>query len=302
MALYHASIALAFGMAAQAIAFRFKLPAIVLLLITGVAIGPDVLQLLDPSQLGQTRAILVSLAVAIILFEGGLGLQIEYLRQQQRSLSLLLTLGGAISMAVGTLAAHYILGMSWSISVLYGSLMIVTGPTVVTPLLARLSVDRKVRDILVSEGVLIDPIGAIVAIVALEYVLDHHGVLATGGQVLWQVGIGGIVGAVAGILVSYILRHHWVTEELWNPVVLASVVLFFSLANRIAGGEAGLVTAVVQGVWPVSVRPAGRARDRLICIGLATGPRPLSEALDLRHQLPIDDLEPLIANREKEES
>ena len=196
MPLYHASIALGFGMAAQALAFRFNVPGIVLLLVTGVAIGPDVLQILDPDALGHARTELVSLAVAIILFEGGLGLQMEDLRKQQRSLSLLLTIGAAISMAVGTLAAHYLLEMPWSTAALYGSLMIVTGPTVVTPLLARITVDRSVRDILVSEGVLIDPIGAIVAIVALEYVLEDHGMLATGGEVLWQLGIGPIAGTL----------------------------------------------------------------------------------------------------------
>ncbi len=263
MPLYHASIALAFGMAAQAIAFRFRVPGIVLLLITGVTIGPDFLQLLDPDTLGESREVLVSLAVAIILFEGGLGLQMEYLRQQQRSISLLLTLGAAISMLGGTLAAHYLLDMPWSIASLYGSLMIVTGPTVVTPLLARLTVDRSVRDILVSEGVLIDPIGAIVAIVALEYVLEQHGVLETGGQAVWQLGIGGVVGAIGGLTVSYILRHDWIAEELWNPVVLSSVMLFFSIANQVAGGEAGLMTAVVQGVWMANtgLRAVGRLRQ-----------------------------------------
>ncbi len=263
MPLYHASIALAVGMAAQAVANRFKLPAIVLLLISGVAIGPDVLRLLDPAQLGEARAVLVSLAVAIILFEGGLGLQIEYLRQRQRSLALLLTLGAAISMAVGTAAAHFILEMPWSTATLYGSLMIVTGPTVVTPLLARLSLDRTVRDILISEGVLIDPIGAIVAIVALEYVLGDHGMMVTGGEVVWQLGIGGAVGAFAGLLMSALLRNRWVHEDLWNPVVLSSVVLFFALANRLAGGEAGLMTAVVQGVWLANtgIRELGKLRQ-----------------------------------------
>lgn len=263
MVLYHAAIALAFGMAAQTAAQRLKLPAIVVLLITGVVVGPDVLRLLDPGALGNARAALVSLAVAIILFEGGLGLQIEYLRQRQRSLALLLTLGAAISMTIGTLAAHYILDMPWSIAVLYGSLMIVTGPTVVTPLLARLDVDRTVRDILISEGVLIDPIGAIVAIVALEYVLEDHGVLATGGQALWQLGIGGLIGAAGGAIMSQLLRRRLIPDELWNPVVLSSVVLFFALANRISGGEAGLMTAVVQGVWMANtgIRELGKLRQ-----------------------------------------
>jgi len=263
MVLYFTGLLLAIGMAAQALALRFGLPGIVVLLVAGVAFGPDVLGVVDPAALGSGRADLVSLAVAIILFEGGLGLQIDRLRAQQRSLLLLLTVGGAISMLAGTLAARLLLDMPWSTAALYGSLMIVTGPTVVTPLLARLTVDRSVRDLLVSEGVLIDPVGAIVAILAAEYVVQQHEALVSGGLAVWQLLAGGAIGAVAGVAMAAVLRRRWVHPDLWNPTVLASVIFFTVLAEHYVGGEAGLMTAVIQGVWMANtgLRELGRLRQ-----------------------------------------
>lgn len=245
--LYSAALAVALGMAAQTVAVRFALPSIVLLLGIGVVIGPDVFGLLDPAVFGGARTDLVALAVTIILFEGGLALRIEDLRRQQRSLTLLLTLGSVISMAGGTLAAHFLLGMPWTTATLYGSLMIVTGPTVVTPLLSRLTVDRPVRELLISEGVLNDPIGAIIAIVALEYALGYHGMWETGRIVATRLLLGAAVGAGVGIAVGWLLRHRWVEDDLWNPVVLASVLLAAAFASRVSA-ESGLMTAVTQGV------------------------------------------------------
>ncbi len=245
--LYHVALAVAVGMAAQAVALRFALPSIVVLFAAGVLIGPDILGLFDPSVFGEARTDLVSLAVTVILFEGGLALRVEEMRSQQRSLTMLLTLGAAISMAVGTAAAHYVLDMPWPIASLYGSLMIVTGPTVVTPLLTRLSVERPLRELLISEGVLNDPIGAVISIVALEYVLGHRGMWATGSVALVRLLLGAGVGAVAGLGMTALLRRHWIREELWNPVVLASVLLAAAAAGRLSA-EAGLMTAVTQGI------------------------------------------------------
>lgn len=234
-------------MGAQVLSERLGVPSIVLLLAAGVAIGPDGLGLLDVRVFGPALSDLVSLAVTIILFEGGLALRVEELRQQQRSLVLLLTLGAAISMLVGTLAAHGVLGMSWSVAVLYGALMIVTGPTVVTPLLNRIRVDRPVKELLISEGVLIDPIGAVVAILAAEYVLGEEQVWRAGGLLFLRLGIGGLIGALAGLALSVVLRRGWVPDDLRNPVVLGGVLLAAGLAGRLSE-ELGLMAAVTQGV------------------------------------------------------
>jgi NhaP-type Na+/H+ or K+/H+ antiporter len=246
-ALYYAALTIAFGMAAQAFAVRFNVPSIIILLATGVAVGPDGLGLIDPRALEVARSDLVTLAVTVILFEGGLALRLEDLRSQQRSLGLLLTLGAAVSMVAGTAAAHYVLGMPWSVAALYGALVIVSGPTVVTPLLSRLTLDRTVRELLISEGVLIDPIGAIVAIVAVDYVIWRPEVWQFGWLVVVRLSVGALVGAAAGVASTVVLRRGWIADELRNPVVFATVLVAAMLASRLSS-EAGLMSAVVQGV------------------------------------------------------
>lgn len=244
---YHAALALFFGLGAYALAERLRLPSIVLLLVTGVVIGPDVLGLFDPGTLRSARTELVTFAVTIILFEGGLGLRAEDLRHHQRNLVRLLTIGGLISMVVGTIAARGLLDMSWETAILFGALMIVTGPTVVTPLLARLTVDRPVRELLISEGVLIDPIGAIVAIVTLEYVTGQEGVWRVGWLLAGRLLVGATVGAVAGVALAQVLGRQWIRRELWNPVVLGTALLAAAAASRLSA-EAGLMAAVMQGI------------------------------------------------------
>jgi NhaP-type Na+/H+ or K+/H+ antiporter len=211
---------------------------------------------------GTARIDLVTLAVTVILFEGGLALRVEDLRQQQRSLTRLLTLGALISMLVGTCAAHYVLGMPWPIASLYGALMIVTGPTVVTPLLTRLTIDRTVRELLISEGVLIDPIGAIVAIVAAEYVLGRSPMWQTGWLLFARLGIGGVIGGAAGLALAFVLRREWIPDYLRNPTVLGVVLLSAALASRLSS-EAGLMAAVTQGVVMANtgLREMGRLRQ-----------------------------------------
>jgi NhaP-type Na+/H+ or K+/H+ antiporter len=261
-AFYQTAVAVAAGMAAQAVAVRAAIPSIVVLLVTGVVIGPQVLGLFDPSVFGAGGPALVSLAVTVILFEGGLALDVQRLRQQQRSLLLLLTLGAAISMVLGTLAAHLLLDMPLPIATLYGATMIVTGPTVVTPLLSRLTVPRSVRELLVSEGVLIDPIGAIVAIVAIDAVIGNHGVLTFGWLVLARLAVGAVVGVVAGLALAVVLRRGWIPEELINPAVLGGVLLASACASRFST-ESGLMAAVAQGIVlaNVGLRELGRLRE-----------------------------------------
>jgi len=246
-AFYHAALAVGFGMAGQLLASRLGVPSIVVLLIIGVTVGPDGMGLLNPDVFGAARTDLVTLAVTVILFEGGLGLRLEDLRQQQRSLALLLTLGAAISMLVGSAAAHYMLAMPWSIACLYGALVIVTGPTVVTPLLSRLTLDRTVRELLIGEGVLIDPIGAIVAIVAADYVVGRSHVWEAGWLLFARLGIGALVGAAAGFVSAAVLRRGWIADEFRNPAIFGAVLFVAAVASGLSS-EAGLMAAVVQGV------------------------------------------------------
>jgi NhaP-type Na+/H+ or K+/H+ antiporter len=260
--LFNAALALALGMAAQSLATRLAVPSIVLLLLIGVSVGPGALGWLHPDVFGAARSDLVALAVTVILFEGGLGLRWDQLRLQQRPLFMLLTLGAAISLAVGALAARLILDLPWRIAVLYGALVIVTGPTVVGPLLSRLPLDRAVRNLLISEGVLIDPVGAIVAIVAAEYVLGRSAVWEAGGMVLLRMGVGAVVGATAAVVTTMALRKRWIPDEQRNPAVLATVLLSSAAASRLSS-DAGLMAAVVQGIVMANtdVEEMGRVRQ-----------------------------------------
>jgi NhaP-type Na+/H+ or K+/H+ antiporter len=244
---YNAALALAAGMAAQAIAVHLAVPSIVVLFAAGTLLGSDVLGLLDPTAFGTGLRDLVSLAVTVILFEGGLALDLGRLRSQQRSLVLLLTVGALISMCAGALAARGILGLPWRIAVLYGAIVIVTGPTVVTPLLSRLTIGRSVRELLVSEGVLIDPIGAIVAIVVAEYVVGRSPVIASGWLILVRLGVGTVAGAAGGFALTRLLRRRLIPDDLVSPAVLASVLFVAAAASQVST-EAGLMAAVAQGV------------------------------------------------------
>ena len=262
LAFANAAIALAAGMLAQTLAARMAIPSIVLLLVAGALLGPDALGWLDPGAFGAGRADLVTLAVVVILFEGALELDVRRLRAQQKSLLLLLTVGAAVSMIVASLAAYAVLDMSASVAILYGSLMIVTGPTVVKPLLSRIKLARRVRELLVSEGVLIDPIGAIVALVAAEWVIGQHDIFVSGGLVVYRLVLGSGAGFVAGFLLAEILKRRWIPEELVNPSVLGVAVVVAALASRISA-EAGLMAAVAQGVTMAnrSVPDVGRLRE-----------------------------------------
>jgi NhaP-type Na+/H+ or K+/H+ antiporter len=261
-ALWQGALALAAGMASQAAAERLHIPSIVLLLLAGAALGPDGAGILDPRALGAGQADLVSLAVIVILFEGGLGLDLGRLRQTQRSLLLLLTLGAAASFAGGTLAARALLELPWSIAAMYGALMIVTGPTVVTPLLSRLRVDRRVREILVGEGVLIDPLGAVIALVAAELALGQTVLSASWRIVAFRLLVGAALGVLGGLVLAFLLRRRVLSEHLASPAALAVALLVSALANALSP-EAGLMAAVAAGVTlgNSGVRELGRLRE-----------------------------------------
>jgi NhaP-type Na+/H+ or K+/H+ antiporter len=242
-------LAMAIGVLAQVVARHLLMPGIVLLLACGVLVGPDVLNLVRPAELGQTVQTIVGFAVAIILFEGGLNLDLRRLREEAVVIRRLVTIGAVITGAGGTLAARMLMDWDWTRAVLFGTLVIVTGPTVVTPLLRRLKVKTSVSTILEAEGVLIDPIGAIIAVVALE-------VLTAGSTTLWgglaQTGIvlggGAAVGAAGGVIIALLLRtRRIIPEGLENIFVLSFVIALFQISEAVLN-ESGLATVVAAGM------------------------------------------------------
>ena len=237
------------GIGAQVIAEFLKVPSIVFLLMFGILLGPDGLGFLHPQRLGVGLEVIVALSVAVILFEGGLNLELRDLGKVSGSLRNLVTLGTLITLLGGGMAAHWLGEFPWSIAFLYASLVVVTGPTVISPLLKQVQVDRQVATLLEGEGVLIDPVGAILAVVVLDTILngDASPSEAIIGLSL-RLGIGASIGASGGWLLGLILKRvNFISEDLKNLVVLAGMWGLFGLAQMIRS-ESGLMATVVSGI------------------------------------------------------
>ena len=242
-------IAVLAGISAQVVAEYAKVPSIVFLLVFGILLGGDSLDILHPHELGIGLEVLVALSVAIILFEGGLNLELRELGKVSNSLRNLVTIGTLITLVGGGMAAHWLAEFPWSIAFLYASLVVVTGPTVIGPLLKQVRVDRQVAALMEGEGVLIDPIGAILAVVVLNTIINTNAapIDIISGLTL-RLGTGALVGALGGWLLGWFLKQaDRLSDELKNLVVLAAVWGLFGLSQSLRG-ESGLMATVVAGI------------------------------------------------------
>ncbi len=244
------ALALLVGIFAQALAHHIRVPGIVLLLAAGVMCGPDGIGAIRPAELGAALHVITGFAVAVILFEGGINLKFGRLKREGRTIRHLILVGGAVTAAGGAAAARFILGWPWQIAALFGTLVMVTGPTVINPLLKRLKVKRSVATVLEAEGVLIDAVGAVVAIVALEAALSP----AHGGPAVWlwhvaaRLGFGMLWGAVVGIGLVLVFRmRRLIPEGTENVFTLCAVLALFQGANTVLS-ESGIAAAATAGV------------------------------------------------------
>lgn len=238
------------SLACQWIAWRIQQPAILLLLSSGLVIGPLTGWLQPDELLGDLLFPFVSLAVAVILFDGALTLRMEEMRENGRVVRRLVTSGILINWILIALAAWLLLDVPVSVAALLGALSVVTGPTVIMPMLRSVHPTRQVASILRWESILIDPIGALLAVLVYEYVLAWD----TGMEwthSLWIFGqtlaLGLATGALGGYLVGVILRRHWLPDYLYNFGVLVMVLAIYAASNHWVH-ESGLVTVTVMGL------------------------------------------------------
>jgi len=245
------ALALLAGMVAQSLARHLRLPGIVLLLIAGVSLGPDGFGWVQPRQLGDGLFAIVDFAVAIILFEGGLNLQLSRLRREGTAIRRLITLGALVTLMGGAYAAHVWLDWGLMESLLFGGLVVVTGPTVVGPLVSELRLKPRISTVLEAEGVLIDPIGAILAVVILRLALSGDPgslVLAHSGAGLARIAAGSVLGIVGGFVLARMLRvSRLLPEGLENVSVLASVLLLYAGAEALLS-QSGVLAVTIAGV------------------------------------------------------
>jgi NhaP-type Na+/H+ or K+/H+ antiporter len=250
------ALALAAGLVAQALAQHLRMPGIVPLLAAGVVLGPDGLHLIRPGTLGPALPALVGYAVAVILFEGGMNLNIQRLRRESGTIRRLVTIGAIVTAGGAAVAARYIMGWSWEHAILFGTLVIVTGPTVISPIVRRVKLNRNLQTILEGEGVLIDPIGAIIAVVALEVALQPtaqsflSGLLGIG----LKLSIGVLLGLASGYVLALLLRPRYlIPEGMGNVFTLAFVLTLFHISNALQP-ESGIAAVTAAGLVVGNIR------------------------------------------------
>ena len=237
---------LGIGFLAQWLAWRVKLPAILFLLLAGILLGP-VSHVLRPDQmLGDLLFPIVSLSVALILFEGSLTLRFHELPGIGRAVRGLVTYGAIAALLMLAVAGHYLAGLSWPIALLFGALTCVTGPTVIAPMLRTLRPNARIANTLRWEGIVIDPLGALFAVLIYEAIVSHqqgHTIAIFLRTVLVGVGVGGF----AAWALAQLLRRQSIPEYLQNYGTMATVLLAFSVSNTLSH-ESGLLAVTVMGI------------------------------------------------------
>ncbi|MGE4313153.1 MAG: cation:proton antiporter [Pseudobdellovibrionaceae bacterium] len=239
------------AISAQWIGWRFKIPSIVFLLLLGFLAGP-LLGFIQPEPLfGNLLQPAVSLAVAIILFEGSLNLNLKEIKVARKAISRFVYIGAPVGWVLTACAAHYIGGLSWPVATTFGALLIVTGPTVIIPLLKHARLNERTGSILKWEGIVNDPIGAVLAILTYEYfyltgndtvtVTDFF--LKTGSAIL----LVSILSAAMGYVIAKVLNRGWVPEYLKPAFILSSVIILFVACNSLQH-EAGLIGVTLLGI------------------------------------------------------
>lgn len=239
------------GIGAQWIAWRMRLPSILVLLLVGLAAGPGMNLLPVDAMLGDLLTPLVSLAVAVILFEGGLTLDLRELRQIGRAVGQLVILGVLATWAMAAVAAHYVAGLDWGVALLLGAILTVTGPTVVGPLLRHVRPQGNVGPIANWEGIVADVLGATLAVLVYHALEAGHTFSdgAFGDTALGlaaTLGAGLITGSIGAVLLIGALRRHWIPDNLQAPGALAAALGVYALSNHWQH-ESGLLAVTLIG-------------------------------------------------------
>lgn len=243
-------IVIALGIFSQWVAWRIQWPSIVIMSIAGLLMGP-ILGIINPEQaLGELYTPLISLAVAIILFEGSASLDIREVKGISKSVFRIVTLGAFLAWIAGSFAAHFIAGLSLEISFIIGGLFVVTGPTVIIPLLRQAKLKPRTAAVLKWEGIIVDPAGPLLALFAYEVIKVFSNETIQLGYLssfLFGAMVTGVVGYVIGIVLSVMVSRGRIPDYLHSPMILSFVLLCFSISEVIMH-ETGMLAVTVMGL------------------------------------------------------
>lgn len=244
------------GIFCQWIAWWARLPAILFLLIVGILVGP-VFGLLDPDALfGKLLFPIVSLSVAVILFEGSLTLNFEDIRGHGKTVTNLITIGAVITWLIIAVSTHYLIGFPFELSFLFGAVVIVTGPTVIIPMLRTVRPNAKITNVLRWEGIVIDPLGALLAVLVFNFIISGQhqysisAIALTFGKIIF---IGFFMGLLSGWGLGNLLRKQLIPQYLRNVITLITVCTIYVLSDTIEH-ESGLLAVTIMGITMANMK------------------------------------------------
>lgn len=237
------------GIASQVIAERIQMPSIVVLMIMGILLGPEFVGLVHPEYMGSGLEVLVKLAVALILFEGGLSLDLKAFKAVDQSIRNIVTLGMLITIVGGAIFCKYFIPeLPLSLCFLYGALMSITGLTVINPILQRVRIKKEIATILKGEGILSNSLGAFAAVAVLEFILSSQASFsAFATDFFSKLLVGSILGMSMGYIIGKFLQKKYISDDLKNLVLLAWVITTFFISDMITSNS-GILAVVFVGV------------------------------------------------------
>lgn len=238
------------GVATQWVAWRLAIPAIILLFFAGMLAGP-ILHLVNPARdFGDLVQVLIKIAVALILFEGGINLRLHELKTSGRGVRQLVGLGLPLAWIFGTLAAHYVGGFSTPVSLLLSAIVVVTGPTVIMPLIRQTTLSSRVNSLLKWEGIINDPLGVLLAVMVFEYFSFWESNLSVSEiaiRLTLSLVMAVILGMGGGHFLKFAFQRERIPDFLKLPVILSMVLLIYGLGNLILD-EIGLLSVTIFGL------------------------------------------------------
>ncbi|MEA3283277.1 MAG: cation:proton antiporter [Euryarchaeota archaeon] len=244
------AIVLAVGIIAQVVSRLTRMPSIVFLLAAGILLGPECAGLIDPWIYGDGLNLIITFAVVVIVFDGGINVDLRHIRRISGSVISLISIGVLITMIGGAVVAHKLAGVGWHFALLFGALVAATGPTVIVPLMNAIRVNNRVRSVLEVEGLFNDAVSIILAALIFEWIMTPYPHPGYGiAMFLLRIATGGAVGLAGGLLCVFALpRIHTITSELLNITTISFVLITYTVAELILR-ETGIFAVAVTAIY-----------------------------------------------------